>query len=66
MEQLAKTDLWIDYHPGPEAVFLDALSYRPNHDDYEGNLLSHTILTLEASCSILVVEPRFLHGLSSK
>ena len=31
-----------------------------------GNLLSHTILTLEVCFSTLVVEPSFLHHLSSK
>ena len=31
-----------------------------------GDLLLHTILTLEAHCSTLVVELNFLHRLSSK
>ena len=51
MEQLAETDLQIDQLPGPDAVVLDVLSHRPDYGDYEGNLLLHTILTLEANCS---------------
>ena len=69
MKKLAETDLQIDYHPGPEAVVLDVLSCRPDYGDCEGplgNLLSYTILTLEAYCSALVVEPSFLHHLNSK
>ena len=31
-----------------------------------GNLLLYNVLTLEACCSTLVVEPSFLHHLSSK
>ena len=58
MEQLAETDLYIDYCPGPEAVVIDALSYRPDYGNYEGSLgslLSHTILILEVHCSTLVM-----------
>ena len=66
---MAETDLQIDYHPGPEAVVLDALSHRPNYRDCEGflgNLFWHTVLTLEAHCSTLIVEPSFLQDLTSK
>ena len=69
MKQLAETDLLIDYHPGPEAVVPDALSYRPDFGVCKGSLgdlLLHTVLILEAYCSILVVEPSFLHHLRSK
>ena len=69
MEQLAETDLQIEDHPGPEAVILDAISHRPDFSNCEGSLgdlLLHTVLTLEAHCSTLVVEPSFLHHLSSK
>ena len=69
MEQLAETGLQIDYCPGPEAVFPDALSCRPDYGECKGsfgNLFLHTILTLEAHCSTLVLEPSFLHRLSSK
>ena len=62
MEQLVETDLQIDYCPGPEAVVLDALSCRPDYGACAGslsNLLLHTILTLEAHCSTLVIEPSF-------
>ena len=62
MEQLAETDLHIDYCPGPKAVVLDGLPHRPDYSDFKGslgNLLSHTILILEAHCSTLAVEPSF-------
>ena len=69
MEQLAETDFKTDCHPSPEAVVPDALLCRPGYGDCEGplgGLFSHTIMTLEAHCSTLVVEPSFLHRLSSK
>ena len=66
---VSRTDLQIDYCPGPEAVVPDALSCRPDYDNCEGSLgdlLLHTVLTLEAHCSTLVAEPSFLHHLHSK
>ena len=62
MEQLAETDLQIDYRPGREAVIMDALSHRPDYSDcegYLGDLLLLTILTLEAFYSTLVINPAF-------
>ena len=66
MERLVEIDLQIDYYSSPEAVVPDALSHRPDYGDCKGDILSHTILTLEAHCSTLVMELSFLHHLNSK